>query len=442
MMPEDLTTIERRLRDAYTDAAATVQQHDLNPNAQPAMPPSRPGRGRRGLLVSLAAAAAVLLIAIAPLAIFRSPHPGPQRQHPTVPASEPVPTPTLTSYPGQATAPPRYLVTLDAVGSGLLEVRNAVTGALTASISVPTARGSCYWYALAAQGPRTFIASEDITLPSSASSLMPSSVSYFYRIAISSHGTVTSISRAGPVVQGAVAAASATPDGRYVGYLLMTSYGKNNNLARLQVVLANLATGKVLASWPVPASDSIASLSIDAGGNALAISAYYYSNYNFHTTYPNARKHADLVQWTSVLRPATSGTPIGKLPKLLPQAGTLALSPDGGTLYEFLQAGHVTGASFRDPDLVTFDLAAINARSGAVVFVLHTWQAVWADFIPQLSLSPPGGYLLIADNTSLARINAATGQYTALPTIPSIPSVGAAGKFPPDQSGAIDPLAW
>jgi hypothetical protein len=442
MTPEDLTTIERRLRDAYADAAATVQQHDLNPNvpAQPVMPPRRPGRGRRSLLVSLAAATAMLLIAIAPLAISRSPHPGPQRQHPKAPASKPVPTPTPAPHPGQATAPPRYLVTIHAVGSGLLEVRNAVTGTLTAAISVPTAVG--YWYALAAQGPRTFIASEDITLPSSASSLMPSSASYFYRIVIGSHGTVTSISRDGPVVQGAVAAASVTPDGRYAGYLLMTSYGKNNNLARLQVVLANLATGKVIASWPVPASDSIASLSIDAGGNALAISAYYYSNYNFHTAYPNARKHADLVQWTSVLRPATSGTPIDKLPKLLPQAGTLALSPDGGTLYEFLQAGHVTGASFRDPDPVTFDLAAVNTHSGALVSVLHTWQAVWADFIPQLSLSSPGGHLLIADNTSLARINTATGQYTALPTIPSIPSVEAAGKFPPAQGGAIDPLAW
>lgn len=44
-----------------------------------------------------------------------------------------------------------------------------------------------------------------------------------------------------------------------------------------------------------------------------------------------------------MLRPATSGTSIDRLPRLLPQAGTLALSPDGRTLYEFLQAGGPSG---------------------------------------------------------------------------------------------------
>jgi hypothetical protein len=428
MTPEDPTPIERRLRDAYADAAATVRQHDLNPNlpTQPAMPPRHPGRGR--LLVSLGAAAAVLLVvAIVPLAIARSPHPGPQRQHPKVPPSKPAPTPRPTPYRGQPTAPPKYLVTLYAVGSGLLEVRNAATGTLTATVKVPISDG--YWYALAAQGPRTFIASEDVTLPKP-------SASYFYRIVIGSHGTVTSISRAGSVVRGTVMSASITPDGKYVGYLLLA-----NGSAKVQVVLANLATGKVLAFWPVPADDSIASMSIDARGNALAASAYYYTNYNFHTTYQNARKHADLVQWTSVLRPATSGTSLEKLPKLLAQAGTLALSPDGRTLYEFLQAGHVTGASWRDPKPVTFDLAAINARSGTVVAVLHTWKAIWADFSPQLTISPAGSYLLIADNTSVARVNTATGQCTALPG--SIPSENTGNKFLPGfQGGDIDPLAW
>jgi hypothetical protein len=88
---------------------------------------------------------------------------------------------------------------------------------------------------------------------------------------------------------------------------------------------------------------------------------------------------------------------------------------------------------------VTFDLAAINAHSGAVVSVLHTWRAVWADFIPQLALDSAGPYLVIADNTSLARVNAATGQYTALP---SIPPVQTPGKFPFGQTGDIDPVAW
>jgi hypothetical protein len=426
MTPEDLTPIERRLRDAYADAAATVQRRNLTPDVptQPAIPPGRPGRGRNSLVISLAAAAAVLLVAIVPLAILRSPHPGPQPPHPKVAARTPVPTPTQTPY---RAPPPKYLVTLYGIGSGLLEVRNAVTGTLTATIKVPIASG--YWYALAAQNARTFIASEDVTLPKP-------SASYFYRFVIGSHGTVTSISRVGRVVYGTVMSASITPDGRYVGYLLLA-----NGSAKVQVVLANLTTGKVLAFWPIPASDTIVSMSVDADGNALAVSAYTYSHYNFHTTEQKALEHADLVQWTSVLRPATSGTSLGKLRKLLRQAGTLALSPGGGTLYEFVQAGHVTGSSFLDPKPVTFDLAAINARSGAVIFVLHTWQAVWADFSPQLALGPAGGYLLIADDTSLASADTATGQYTALPG--SVPSVNTGNKFSPFfQGGDIDPLAW
>jgi hypothetical protein len=426
MTPADLTPIERRLRDAYADAAATVQERDLNQDvpARPAVPSRRPGRARRTLLVSLAAAAAVLLVAIAPLAIPHGTpgtHPGPRQRH-DAPAGKPTATPAQTPFRGPVTAPPKYFVTVYGIGSGLLEVRNAVTGVRTATINIPIAGG--YWYALAAQNARTFIASEDVA---------PSS-SYLYRFVIGSQGTVTRISLVRSV-RGTVASVSVTPNGEYAGYLLMA-----NSKPMLRVVLANLSTGEVIASWPDPDIDSIASMSIDADGSALAVSAYTYANVNPHAAYQNWLKHADLVQWTSVLRPATSGTSIGKLPRLLPQAGMLALSPDGSTLYEFLQAGHVTGGSWRDPRPVTFDLDAVSTSSGAIFSVLHTWRAVWAGFMPQLALGPAGGYLLIADNTSLARVSTATDRYTALPG--SIPSENAYAKFEYGQGGDIDTLAW
>lgn len=99
---------------------------------------------------------------------------------------------------------------------------------------------------------------------------------------------------------------------------------------------------------------------------------------------------------------------------------------------------------YQDRDPVTFDLAAVSARTGAVVSVLHTWQAVWADFVPRLALGPAGAYLLIADGASLARVSTATGQYTALPgSVPEISALeNSVGKLPPDQGGDIDPLAW
>jgi hypothetical protein len=137
--------------------------------------------------------------------------------------------------------------------------------------------------------------------------------------------------------------ASITPDGRYVGYVLMTVLPHDR--ASCALYIRNLVTGKVTASWPIPGNDTISSLSIDASGTAMAISAYTYRP---SSGYEKIHKHADLVQWTSVVVPGTSGTPIDRLPAVDQQASSVALSPDGSTLYEFLQTGPVTGASWRD----------------------------------------------------------------------------------------------
>jgi hypothetical protein len=435
MTPAEQTTIERRLRDAYAEAAATVHKHDVSPDA-PARPGKRAGRRQRGQtipLVPLAAAAAVLLIAIGVFVISASLNAG-SRQHPAVAASKPAASTAPGGYGGQAALLPRYVVTIPTVSVGLLDVQNAVTGKLTATIKIPGGiLSGGYWYALAAEGPRTFIASDDM-------SPLSGNISYFYRLVIGTHGRLTSITRVGSLVHGLVMGASVTPDGRYVGYLLATAYGKDGQYVRNEVVLANLRTGKVIASWPMPTNDSIAGLSIDANGNALAIGAYSW-NPGFPVI--TAIKHGVLTQWTSVLRPATSGTPIDKLPELLPQASTLALSPDGHTLYEFLQAGNVSASPQQDRRPVTFDLAAVDVSTGRVVSVLRTWRAVWADFIPQLALDTRGDYLLIADGGRLARVNTATDQYTALGNIASLElnQSADAGQFPPGQ-GPIGPMAW
>ena len=83
MTAAELTTIERRLRAAYADAAAFVQQHDLHADApaRPASPPGRGGSGPRITLAALAAAAAVLLIAITAVIVPRSLNVGSQGHH-------------------------------------------------------------------------------------------------------------------------------------------------------------------------------------------------------------------------------------------------------------------------------------------------------------------------------------------------------------------------
>jgi hypothetical protein len=425
-----MNTIEDRIR-AATRAAADLVGDGSVPLLDLSHADSGTSRSRRPLrrgrrvgkpLVPLAAAAAVLMVAVAAIAIPRGLDTGSRR------------TPSMTSHGGLAPSLPGYLAAVQTVGGTCpIDIRNAATGALTAKISVPLGYS---WYAVEGQGPRTFIASKTLNN-------MGPTTSHFYRIVISDHGKVTSIRKVGAAVPGTVYAFSVTPDDRYVGYVLSMSYGPAGQDGTLKVVLANFSTGRVIASWPVPGSwhiqISIASMSIDAGGNALAIGAYQYHFKVFQGAY-NAMKQ-DLTQWTSVLRPATSGTPINKVPRLLPQAAPLALSPDGATLYEFLQAGRVPSRPQLDRAPVTFDLAAVNATTGTVVEALHTWRAAWPNFNPELALSPAGDYLLIADGVRLARISTATGQYTALPG--TVPELAPLVKLNFGQGGnAVNPLAW
>jgi hypothetical protein len=375
-------------------------------------PPAPHHPRRRRLTVALAAAASVLVIAVA-----------------TVFVSHGVTSRARPQQPQRSSGLPRYLVNIPAMGVGLLDVRDAVTGSLGSTIRITNA--GYYWYALAAEGPQTFVAAEDVA----------PATSYFFRFTLGSGGKTTSIQQAGPKVRGTVMGMSVTPDGKYVAYLLSSLYGKTDNNSRDQLILANLVTGKVLAHWPVPVADTVASLSVDAAGNAIAISAY---TYNPASIYEQVEIHADLIQWTSVLRANTSGTPIDRLPKALPQASTsLALSPDGRTLWTFLQAGPVNGGSWRDPRPANFYLAAVSLRENGTVLdvaTVHGWRAVWANFKPVLALVPGGRYLLIADNSRLARFDTATGHYATLGHMPAL-EIGT--KFPAlTQGGDLNPLAW
>jgi hypothetical protein len=424
-----MNTIEERIRAATRAAADLVDDGSAPPldltrageRTSWSWRPDRRGRRFGKPLVPLAAAAAVLVIAVTAVTISGGLDSGSRR------------APSPTSHGGMAPSLPAYLAAVQTVGNFSIDIRNAVTGALTAKINVPNGYS---WNAVEGQGPRTFIASKTLNN-------MGPTTSHFYRIAVSDHGKVTSIRQIGAAAPGVVYAFAVTPDDRYVGYLTAITYGPAGQDANLKIVLANFSTGRVIASWPVPGSEhiqiSIASMSIDASGNALAIGAYQYHFKVFQGAY-NAMKQ-DLTQWTSVLRPATSGTPINELPRLLPQAAPLALSPDGATLYEFLQAGRVPSRPQLDWAPVTFDLAAVNATTGTVVAVLHKWRAAWPNFNPELALSPAGDYLLIAGGVRLARIGTATGQYTALPG--TVPELAPLVKLNFGQGGnAVNPLAW
>ncbi len=335
-----------------------------------------------------------------------------------------VPSAAHAGSQAPAPVPPRYLLTIPNYPDSHFNVQNAVSGKITANLWAPM-HGE--WWGLATDGPKSFIGTDLVVVKTGVCDplCVVKAETYSYRLALTSRGTLARERRVGAATAGFINGLSVTPNGRYAAYLIN---GK--------VDLKNMVTGRLIASWPqhgaVPDS-----LSIDAAGNAVAISAYEYK----------PKEDNRLLQWTSVLRARTSGTALINLPEVTAQDSAVALSPNGKTVYEFLQTGHVTDTSWQSKKPVTFELAAVDAATGKVVSVLHTWRAAWADFYPQLALAPGGRYLLIVNHRSLARVDLATGQYTALPgKITWFYSIaepfGLNAHDPSDGITYVDPLAW
>jgi hypothetical protein len=360
--------------------------------------------------LALGVAAIALTAAIVPAAAYAG-------------AARPAATPVASQ---DSSAPPRYLLTIPRYISSYFDVENAVSGRVTANIWAPKQGSSPgQWEAVAAEGPQTFVATDLIE---------PRTVefqTYFYRIILTSRGTLQSIHQTGSAIPGFINGLAITPNGRYAAYLI------GGNPPEFALAVRNMVTGRVIASWPQHGA-SPDGISIDAAGNKVAVSAYEYK----------PREDNRVLQWTSVLHPgAKNGVPLINLPEIESQGAALALSPDGATMYEFLQAGHVTDTSWQSTQPVTFDLAAVSTATGKVTRVLHTWRAVWADFNPQLALAPGGRYLLIVNAHSLARIDLTTGRYTTLPgkinwygTTPQ--GTSPTPHDPSDGNIYVDPLAW
>jgi hypothetical protein len=399
----NLPRVEDRLRTAYTEAADTVQWGDISPHT-PLDPWSRTHTGRwRHLqyLVPVAAAVTVLLVIAVAAVILPGGLPGGGR-------------------PAAASAAPKYMAAIGLSNPADMEIRDVATGAITAEFR-PNLSGD--WDSLAAEGPRTFVGS-----------VGHQGNSYFIRIRLTSSGTLASLTHVGrPIEKGIVIAATVNAAGTRVGYLTLTS--RPDGFAVLTLYIANLTTGKVIASWPVDVYDLVSNLSIDAAGTAMSVSTYHW----VPVIRDKRRIGYDLTQRTYLLRPATSGRTIDKLTPISTQAGASALSPNGKTLYEFLQAGHVTQGSWASHKIVTFKLTAINTATGRATRVLHTWRSTWASFDPLLALDPTSPYLLVVDGTSVSTINTATGRYTRMPAL-TPPLQGRTGRV--NINPVIDPLAW
>jgi hypothetical protein len=185
-----MTRTEERLADALGAAARAVRDDTLRPLLIPAR-----RRRHRSLAVSLAAAAAVLLVAGLAVATTRY-------------------LPGHGQTPSPATAPPLYYVEAG-LGGGPPVVRSTTTGAKTATVRVP---GALAPYVVTAAAHGTFF-----TVAGGSSGLV------IYRFRLSAGGLVEGLSRvrAGGHLGGqwSIGAFAASPDGSQLAIALLPANG-------------------------------------------------------------------------------------------------------------------------------------------------------------------------------------------------------------------------
>jgi len=401
MTAPELTRIEDRLRSAYREAADRFRPEDISPEAPAAGRVMRwrlrMNRQLTARVAPLAAALAVVVVIVASGLFI--PRGSPQRPA----ASGGYPPFTIS------VAEPRFWV----------NIRNSATGELTARVEAPD---GAFWTGVTAEAGGNFVA------------VSPGAPSLLYKIHVNADGTSTTTKLMAAVHHADLVGASITPDGTWLAY--QNLYTPPRRASQLLLGLRNLRTGKNVATWSMPEDYNLSGLSVDAAGDEIVVSAYHYLGHGSTNT--------ALIQHTYILRPGTSGTPLNDLPALNDQAGPLALSPDGKTLYEVLQATGLSRTSFLSRKAVTFELAAISTATGRVTAVVHTWRASYQNFVPLLALDPTGRYLLVVDKTAMATIDVRSGRYTALPgkIAPAVKTQSHPGTNNVGPTYAFNPIAW
>jgi hypothetical protein len=423
--PDETAAIEGWLRRAYAEAGETIAAKDIS--SAPRTYPARSGGHLRlrwpvaQMVMPAAAAAAVLLVVMTALAVprllQRDSGPPAAAASPTATAS-----PIATLLP---VAAPAYLLTFFGGGFQRLAIRKAQTAQVIGQTPRPSDTG--FWYSIAAESSDTFIAgwNED-------SYSCPGDFSYLYQITLTSHGKLAGFRRIGSPISGDIMGASISGDS--IGYVLLGSLqgcGLSGTPA-VSVVIRSLSTGRVTASWQVPSSWSVKTISLADGGNAIAVGAYTWSG-GLHDQL--------LTQATFDLRSSTSGTSLVSHPAIDSQAWPSALSPGNKTLYAIVAKSGSNPRAYADPRPITFELVAISTADGRVTRVFHTWRAAWSDFTPAMTIDPSGQFLLVVNGASMARVDLASGQYAPLPTTASLAFLPV-DNFQNGQVGQLDPLGY
>ena len=356
-----MNDLESRLRDAYRAAADTIDPATIPGLAVSAEPRAALSWRMRLVrhLAPIAAAAAVIIVAIVTTIPLGTP---PRHHAQTAPRHHPQAVkPRATPA---ASPPPFILVDL---GSSL-KVYNTRTGAGVATLTAPA--GQQFEDVASGGTAQTFLA---------ATGLSGSAChAYFYRFELSAAGQPSPLTFLRSVPGSQPTAVTAIPGGD--GYAYSTAH-----------CVTAPPNGEIGISGPAgnrtwaydQADDYAVSLAATADGHTLAFS------------YPTAS--GDVLLNTSSSSPTVGGA--SQVVQSVPDSATLAISPDGGTLYACASDG------------VTGTLAAYSTATGAQIRVLHQWplSSQGSNSSCQVSADPTGRFLLAAVTPDLNKPSTLTG---------------------------------
>lgn len=256
-----MSRLEDRLRDAYQGAVDTVTAEAIRDPERPSAP--RPRRTRlasrwRRTLTPLAAAVAVTVIVV--LATVVLPHasrPGQDQDRPPPPPA----------------AAPKFLIA-DPSGGSPLEVRNAATGALVATVTLPTEPGSQTPTGNPAQDGRTYVTAVATAdgYHYLAAVYRPSPCrSWLYQFQLDGQGQPAAVTplAAFPTTESELYGLTVSGDGQTIAYTTTACMGSAAQPS--YVAVTNVHTGQT-KRWSTPARNSVNNVSLTADAGQLTYS--------------------------------------------------------------------------------------------------------------------------------------------------------------------------
>jgi hypothetical protein len=373
-----MTSIEDRLRDALRAGADMVQPQTLTARSRTARRSGPAFTARLRLIAPLAAAAAVAASVLFAMLPGHSPAP-----HPAPPGAG------THQKTARAITFPAY--TVINLGAELSVVRTR-TGAQVGELRAP--RGQQFADVSTGGTAHSFLAATSASPPGNCRA-------HFYRFQLSSTGQPSGLTLLRSVPDSTPSAVAASPGGGTYAYSTVACTAAAAGGISISGQDGNRA-------WAYDEGDDYGvSLAMPADGSAIAFS--YYNAAGFSDVLLNTRSRAPTVDGaSSTLR--LSGV-----------SNTLAMSPDGSTLYACLPGSH------GDVLLTTYHIA--TGRRSTVTRHLGITSSPRSTC--QLATDPTGRFLLVAlqasppDPAMLGGVDLGSGRFVKLPIQPaSLPYQG------------------